>query len=279
MAAKKKSATKAKPQEEEILPSPEADDAESEATVGDETLQATPEKLTTFLGGACSPMIFMNLSRVGYSKGVHAEGWEKLQKTSSTAFLVDTGAPTPPAAAAALKEVDDWDEYGFRIIRASLRKRFPKVYATLTKGLAAGTGPKVLVSVGELLRRFDELERTGKPAGAREALALLENRTISKAVRADLAAKIKLAQTPTILKTLDEAAIERAAAARREALIEARDFYEEWSEIARSVVKRRDHLIRLGLAQRASRSPQPEPALDGTLVAPSPKKKARKRRK
>jgi hypothetical protein len=52
---------------------------------------------------------------------------------------------------------------------------------------------------------------------------------------------------------MDEAALARAAEQRKSALIAARAFFEEWSELARTVIKRRDYLIRLGLAQRISR--------------------------
>jgi hypothetical protein len=42
----------------------------------------------------------------------------------------------------------------------------------------------------------------------------------------------------------------------RQALVEQRQWFEEWADVARSVIKRRDQLIRLGLASRRS-SPAP----------------------
>lgn len=39
-----------------------------------------------------------------------------------------------------------------------------------------------------------------------------------------------------------------------ETLVALREWFEEWSEIARACVSRRDSLIRMGLARRRSRS-------------------------
>jgi len=50
---------------------------------------------------------------------------------------------------------------------------------------------------------------------------------------------------------LNEALEEHVAALRA--------WYEEWSEIARATVTRRDYLIRLGLAKRKSNNEQPAP--------------------
>ncbi|MEO7328753.1 MAG: hypothetical protein ABI193_09260 [Minicystis sp.] len=43
---------------------------------------------------------------------------------------------------------------------------------------------------------------------------------------------------------------------RRKALTELKDWFEEWSTAARAVVKKRGHLIRLGLANRKSPTPK-----------------------
>jgi hypothetical protein len=37
---------------------------------------------------------------------------------------------------------------------------------------------------------------------------------------------------------------------QREALLKLKSWYDEWSDVARVVITRRDHLIRLGLAKR-----------------------------
>ena len=48
--------------------------------------------------------------------------------------------------------------------------------------------------------------------------------------------------------------------ARREALVALRGWYEEWSTVARAEVKRRDHLILLGLARSAAAKTKAPPA-------------------
>ncbi len=42
------------------------------------------------------------------------------------------------------------------------------------------------------------------------------------------------------------------------ALLELRDWYFEWSEIARQVITRREHLIRMGLAERRNKDASEE---------------------
>ena len=42
-----------------------------------------------------------------------------------------------------------------------------------------------------------------------------------------------------------------------EALLELHGWYQEWAETARAEITRRDYLIRLGLAQRRTKTPKP----------------------
>ena len=75
---------------------------------------------------------------------------------------------------------------------------------------------------------------------------------------------------------MDEAALARAAEQRKSALIAAPTFFEEWSHLARTVIKRSDRLIRPGLAKRISRA---EPEVVGPLVSPPPKPKNRRKKR
>ena len=275
MAAKKKSS---KPTPDVVAPPEPSLALVPKQTVGDETLDETPSRMITFLNAASRSEIFIHLETIGYSAAIHSEGWKLLEATSDARFLPSPDAKPPTTAeAAALAEVDAWDEDGFRIANASLRARFPEVHKALMDGLSPARGPAALLGVTKFLNRLDTIERTGQPKGAREAIALLATRKIDKAVRANLRAKIKLAQTPSVLARMDEAALARAAEQRKNALIAARAFFEEWSELARTVIKRRDYLIRLGLAQRISRT-EPDPITQPLEPQTKPKRKRRKKR-
>ncbi len=242
--------------------------------VSQETLEGSPERLMKFLSAAVSPEIFVQLEGIGYTEAVHAEAWNILQSNSRVPSGGNTASSK--AASAALAEVDGWDEKGFRIVRASLQHRLPKVYAFLVDGIGPETGPAALVGVSTLLDRLDALERPGAPAGADVALKLLERRKLTKAVRANLRDKIRVARTPETLERVSEEAVAAAAEDRLKMQIAARVFMEEWGELARTEITRRDYLIRLGLAQRQSRTPKS----DGEAVlgeAPKPKKRRRKK--
>lgn len=79
-------------------------------------------------------------------------------------------------------------------------------------------------------------------------MAFLATRFIGPEVRRDLQAKVGAALGPT--PALPDAAPEAGPSARAAALASLRGWFDEWSAIARESVKKRSHLIRLGLAHR-----------------------------
>jgi hypothetical protein len=84
--------------------------------------------------------------------------------------------------------------------------------------------------------------------GNHAALATLTKRGLSAAERARLRA---LVSTATTAAKINEGASDAAEEApSNEAVLKLYAWYGEWSEVARAVIKRRDHLIRLGLAKR-----------------------------
>jgi hypothetical protein len=108
-------------------------------------------------------------------------------------------------------------------------------------------GPEAVVSVGTLLDRLDQLENSPEReltrAADHAALATLAQRGYTPAERARLRGLIELAQTvaPVAPVSDDE---------RQAILHELHAWFIDWSTTARSVLDRRDHQIRLGLARR-----------------------------
>lgn len=76
----------------------------------------------------------------------------------------------------------------------------------------------------------------------------MTKRGIGEAERARLRALVTTATTAA--RTDVEASDAADEPAPNDALLKLHAWYGEWSEVARAVIKRRDHLIRLGLAKR-----------------------------
>jgi hypothetical protein len=234
-------------------------------------LAQLPGKVLTFLRAAATKVeIRAALFAAGYSSEEQAAGWGLLEKASGyvpgLARVSDDGA-----ARAAIAELDAWDEPGFRRIGAALERLHPDAHGFVFAGLEASQGAGSVLSVTTLLDRLDELE--GSPARAatrdadRAAIATLETRGISRAVRSHLHELIRVAQTaePPVFPT------DVAAAERDEALARLRAWYRDWAETARAVITRRDYLVMLGLSQRksAKSEDQEEGDAEDTGAAPA----------
>ena len=228
-------------------------------SVAEETLEATPARVLTFLRavGTSDPIRFA-LSGVGYDDAEHARGWSLLH--SAAGFTPPaTAAPSPDGeVVAAIAALDASDERLHRIVDASLRHHYPALRDQLIADLKPGRGGESVLYVGTLLARLAKLSG---PDG-KAALERLARRSLTPTYRADLAALVKTAErftTPTAAPATDSS--------QHDALRALRAWFEEWSELARGEVSRKDYLLRLGLARRkrsarpdARRPPASEPA-------------------
>jgi len=164
---------------------------------------------------------------------------------------------------AATAELDQWDEPNFTRFGATLRRHFPSAGAYVFHNLVASTGAEAVVGVATFLTRVDALDKATDPARAdskkddKKAVELLATRGLDKKERARLADLVSVALKPTTtLGPVDETQLARAA--KREAVLTAlKDWYEEWAATARTVVKKRVYLIRMGLASRKSKKNGP----------------------
>lgn len=223
-------------------------------------LEETPSRVVPFLRAIATRFeIRAAMMAAGYTDGEHATAWRLVLLASG---YVSAAPPQSDdqRARAAIAEIDAWDEPGFRRVRAALGRLHPEQNEFVFRGISAARGANALVSVGMLLDRLDLLENDPSRAATREAdraaLSTLEARGIGKAERARLR---ELLDTVLSVKqpVLPEAA--PSAEEREAALRELRAWYIDWSETARAVIHRRDHLILMGLAHRRSS----EPDVDG----------------
>jgi len=213
------------------------------------TLEATPSKAARLLHAiAMSLSLRTQLARHGYSAEDHREGLELLRECIGPDDIV-----WPESFEAdvqdAIVEIDAWDEMGIRLVEATLSHRFADQARFVLTGLMPSTGPAAVAGVVHLLDRLDALEssieRTRSRNEDRAALDALSNRGITPEERKRLRALV------------DSARIANAHAQRPSGphptdhetrLVALEAWFDEWASIARAVVTREDHLVRLGLA-------------------------------
>ncbi len=224
-------------------------------TVGDAVLEATVPRAFQFLRGiGTSDAIRAVLAGAGYGPGDHSEGWRLLYAVSGAPKDEAQTAATTKEVSEAIAAVDAADEEVFGITQLALKHRFPEQAAFVFHDLAASRGPEAVLGMKVFLERIQALEagREGHEAEDQAAVALLVKRGITGPRRTELSRLVAIAESYVAPKIRDAAAEKAAAAENLEKLRALRAWYEEWSGIARALIKRRDHRIRLGLAQRKS---------------------------
>jgi hypothetical protein len=230
----------------------------------DDVLGRLPARAFTFISTlSTSRPIFALVAARGLDKDILADGWKKLHAVSG--YAVDGAAPSvdvSPETRAALVEVDAWDEPNFAVTRAALAVGYPSACEFLMNGLEAAQGRGAIQSVGTYLRRLDALE-SGKGRDKHEhktdkaAIAKLASRGITSEVRARLEKLVaSLEEGPDDAEPAASPAVPLSGP-RRAALVALYGWFFEWSETARAVIRRRDYLIRLGLAQRKPKKTAP----------------------
>lgn len=228
--------------------------AEPQHDVSRDTLESVPQRALVFLRGVgTSRAIRATLLARGYSAEDHREGWQYLH---ACAGFSDEAAEEveDPVVRDAIAELDAWDEPGFRIVRATLERRFPEQADFVMKGLKPGEGAASVLSVERLLERLDALESGASRKDSRKedraALEVLARRGVDDAKRKHLRDLVEKAKSVAPVVQIDPQFVEQEDAARVEALRNLYAWHREWAEVARATIKRRDHLIRLGLASR-----------------------------
>jgi hypothetical protein len=215
-------------------------------------LEETPGRSLTFLRGvAKNPAIYSSLAAAGFTKDEYQLGWKLLHKAAGYSPEA-VAAPARTPAAAAMEELDAWDEDGMRRIRRALGRFHKEQEAyVFAGGLTSSTGPAAVVGVGLLLARLADLKDGKDRKGTRKedhaALATLASRGFDAGELARLSKLVATAQSVGEPESLREPSTDGL-----EALSALYDWYKDWSDTARSVVKKRAHLISLGLVKRRS---------------------------
>jgi len=243
--------------------------------VTDATLNAGPARLLAFLQGACDPAIRAKFAPLGWSDASANEAWGLLEALKAANVI--PVAPEADPVAEAIAACETWQGTGLVRARAMLQLRFPEQAAFMFHDFAAGTGTAAVLNVSSFLQRRQQLEdgvaRKGSRKVDHEALALLDANGVTKAVIKDLGGLVEMAQR-VVAGTAPEGPVDEAAAKRTIALRKIHAWLTAWSDMARTVITRRDHLIRLGIAKRRARKAKASvtvtPPAPPVAPAPSP---------
>jgi hypothetical protein len=221
-----------------------------------QTLEEVPGRAFKFVIAVAEvPTIAALLATKGYNEAEHDYAWERLGKLAAVhppagASILDKGVRD------AVVELDAWDEPNFAIIKASLERQHPEQAAFVFEGLEAKQGREAVLSVATLLDRIDALQNGPERKATRKAdhaaIATLNARGYGEDERARLRALVDSARKVTPANPPPA-----TGAAREKIVLELYGWLNEWSTVAKSLVKRRDHLIRLGLAKRRATKAQP----------------------
>ncbi|NUP14279.1 MAG: hypothetical protein HOW73_50245 [Polyangiaceae bacterium] len=222
----------------------------TKVTYAKATLEATPYRALALLRGIHkNASIRAILLTVGFTREDATEGWELLHACTVApgTDIEDLGIDV----AEALRELDEWDERGFALVRATLTHRYPPQASFLMSGLEPAAGPEAVDGVARLLDRLDAFENDPLREELRDddqaALAFLETRGLGREQRQRLRALVRTVQRATGSSSNSTRTEEGEELAR---LTRLRAWYDEWSELARVLIQKPAYLEQLGLAGR-----------------------------
>ncbi len=186
------------------------------------------------------------LASTGFTRADADEGWKLLRAACAVDEVDGKRAASESPRADAEAELGAFARTMMPRARAALRRLHPAQHEFLFDGLPAGPR-QVVVAVAMFVERCDALERSPKRRRTRKddhaALAVLAKRGLTRAVLDDARRHVEIATTTS-------APIVAAHARDREALDRLHAWLRDWSDCARTVIVRRDWLIRLGIGRR-----------------------------
>lgn len=211
-----------------------------------QTLDEVPSRVLSFLMAVGESLPIRGaLAAKGYTEEEHNLAWSLLQKLAG--FATGSAPTLDLAVRDAVTTLDAWDEPNFACIQATLNRLHPDQATFVFDHLEPKQGPESVIAVATLLDRLDALESSPDRKGTRKAdhtaLATLAARGYTKEERARLRELVKTAQKVVVAEPI-------SAEDRIKTLIELYGWLTDWSTTAKTIIKRRDHLIRLGLAKR-----------------------------
>lgn len=214
------------------------------------------------------------LASAGYTAAEHEEGWRLLHRVAGYQGATSTASDSDGVVDSAEEEIERWTKTSLARAELALSRRHPEQAAFLFDGLEVGrTGSAILVAKAFLDRchaMTSSPERKSVRKEDAEALKTLEQRGITLANRKHIAALIENVHAHV---ASDDSSIDvesNRIAEREDDLSNLYAWLTEWRGTARIVIQRRDHLLRLGIGKRRSRSTEEEKVPNAEGQVPSP---------
>ncbi len=209
------------------------------------------------------------LQKTGFQLDDLKEGWSLVLKASGT-FNPDHVTASPVADA--INQLEAWRSATFLRARGALHRLHPEQEAFVFDNLASGAGVAAVISVAIFLDRLHALENSPDRKSTRKAdhaaLATLERRGVTPEERKHMRHLVDLVESSAAVdgdNVIEPITID----ARLQALAALHAWLQDWSDSARSVIKRRDQLLRLGIGKRQKRTPAPPPVTTQPRPAPT----------
>lgn len=222
-----------------------------------EVLEETPERVTQFLSAVGAvPEIRTLLYGAGMDDEEIITGRNLLLNCLAAPLGKEPSRDTPQAKEKrqAQAEIDQLDEEIFTRTSAVLTRFYPSARDYIFRDLKASRGAASVKGMATYLARLEALEKGTDPerqATIKEdaaAVALLVKRGIGPQQRQHWRQLIDIALGPAPTLPPPMSAIDPEE--RWQKLASLKRWYDDWATTARSIIRKRNHLIRLGLAKR-----------------------------
>jgi hypothetical protein len=229
-------------------------------------------KVLRFLLTANDPRVFALLGLRGFNNATRREGWDLFYRAGGRHVDMQTPPHEGLNFADLLGALDAYENEWYDVIDACVGRAFAELHQALMMNLHKSSGPEVVFTVKTILDRVDALE---KEDAMKAVLALLASRGFTPEVRARGRELIKQVSEGEVasLPTPDPVAETERVKAEEEMW----QWYLDWSKTARTVVRRKDLRIRLGVsspvhhgAEDAGPSPSPLPPAEPGDATASP---------
>jgi hypothetical protein len=231
-----------------------------------QTLDGVPARVLTFLIGlGSSAPIRLALMARGYTQEDHDYAFSRLAKLGRITLPDQATAEAPVRKA--VVEIDAWDDPHMAAIHAALERLHPDQDAFVFEHLSPSQGPAAVLGVETLLDRFEALESgkgrdEAKHKADLAAIATLEKRGYTKAERTRLRELVKSAKTVVQPVPLSEEESDQT-------LLELYGWLNDWATQAKTLLAKRSHLIRLGIAKPRKSKSDGAPTGTGTATPPT----------
>ncbi|HEY1954417.1 MAG TPA: hypothetical protein VGH28_02375 [Polyangiaceae bacterium] len=212
------------------------------------------------------PAIRTELQKVGFQEDDLKQGWMLVLRASAAPQAPARFTPDAGPVADATQKLEAWQSTMFLRAHAALRRLHPEQDAFVFADPVSDGTTTAVVAVSLFLERLDALENSADRKSTRKsdhaALATLARRGVTESERKQATHLVHVIETTAAPEVTSTPA--PAPDVKMAALADVYAWVQDWSDSARAVITRRDHLIRLGIGKRRSRAatvaPQPAPA-------------------